>query len=231
MSLLCLQLIIFLIRSLLVVRRPDAINAMVASMSRMIVEVFTFMVLLSVISFGFALSLHYMIAEDLNKDHLVGTEGSCFTNVVRPVYLHGFWAVTRYMFQVLMGQQDWQVVSASNSKCITHRRALMLQLLVITYSVIGTLLLLNLLIGIIASRYDALKSKEASEKIFVRAWHTGMYRMYGAGILNWACVPNISHEMRLVQAPAQSIHHYRVFGGRRVGRVAAHRVAAGRSSN
>jgi hypothetical protein len=119
---------------------------------RMILNMFTdivnFGLICSLFLIGFTFATYFIIAKDLidEPDVELGTLSS----------------VGLYTFQTLLGQQGWEKMN-SVPDMFDATRSNMAISLVLLFSVIGSILLLNLLIAMMASTYENVKEKSNSE--------------------------------------------------------------------
>ena len=65
-------------------------------------------------------------------------------------------------------RQDWEVVLANGDHDVGETRSIILRFIVIIFTIIGAILLLNLLIALMATTYDDVKEISKSERAFVK---------------------------------------------------------------
>merc|ERR1712154_156726 len=81
--------------------------------------------------------------------------------------LSSYYQVSLYVFITLMGQQEWSALD-SNGECFSEERSIIATALIIIFWVLGTVLLLNLLIAMMATTYDEKLDSKSKEVNFAR---------------------------------------------------------------
>eukprot|EP01084_Bolivina_argentea_P096399 173323_1 len=122
----------------------------------MLGELFNFFLIWALFFMGGSFAAYYIIGGDLAS--------------VEGVSLGSFSSVAFYIFKTLIGQQDWDKSTARYVEdsippvqAFNSFRSNLLQALLFFYSIFGMILLLNLLIAMMASSYEAVKSKSLQE--------------------------------------------------------------------
>ncbi|ETO26696.1 hypothetical protein RFI_10438 [Reticulomyxa filosa] len=103
---------------------------------------------------GIAFAVYYIIGKDLQSDESIrlGTLSS----------------VTLYVFQTILGQQDWGSVNSLKDKTTREyvfdpNRSNLVLFIIFFFSVFGTILLINLLIAMMANTFESVKEKSNSQ--------------------------------------------------------------------
>merc|ERR1712154_587119 len=104
---------------------------------------------------GFTVALRYILATDINEECEYETD------------LSSYYQVSLYVFITLMGQQEWSALD-SNGNCFSEERAIVSTVLIIIFSILGTVLLLNLLVAMMATTYDEKMDAKSKEVNFSR---------------------------------------------------------------
>eukprot|EP01084_Bolivina_argentea_P111712 199268_1 len=116
---------------------------------------------------GFTFALSFIIGPDKNPS----IDSCCDDNRDHSkVPLSTVPSIAFYVFQVLLGQQEW-APTASN-ECLSSNRSRIVQLYVMIFSVLGTVLMLNLLIAMMSSTYEQIREGTAKQVNFARAEQT-----------------------------------------------------------
>ena len=177
-SLLCVLLWSRVVSLLQISRGPGPLIRMIMNMLKDIVNFFSICALFLI---GFSFASYYIIAKGMDNVKVllifflmfclsfIGSMcfcGFCGLNVdlmdVDDVKLGTLSSVSLYIFQTLLGQQDWEKLDSVEGQFDSNRSNMVLSL-VLLFSVIGSILLLNLLIAMMASTYEAVKEKSNSE--------------------------------------------------------------------
>ena len=91
------QLVLLWCRLALVLRRTRSIGSLLTMIGKMVTDILNFLVILSLLTMGFVFSLIFIIGPDLKKDCVV--DGG--------IELWGMSDIILYIFQSLLGQQEW----------------------------------------------------------------------------------------------------------------------------
>merc|ERR1712032_1342974 len=109
---------------------------------------------------GFLFAMWFIIGED--KNTMMGTDST--TNTERDLCLPPGaeptmtlqstpQSIMMYMFQVLLGQHDW--AETNSNECLSDVRSRLAGTFIIIFSFMGSVLMLNLLIAMMASTYES----------------------------------------------------------------------------
>merc|ERR1712154_617817 len=104
---------------------------------------------------GFTVALRYILATDINEECEYETD------------LSNYYQVSLYVFITLQGQQEWSALD-SNGNCFSETRAIIATAFIIVFSILGTVLLLNLLIAMMATTYEDKLDAKSKEVNFSR---------------------------------------------------------------
>ena len=117
---------------------------------------------LGIFFIGFCFGTHFIIAGDISErcGGEDGLDGS----------LENFSLVVEYNFILLQGQSEWSILEAN--ECVSPARSLILKLYMFGFAIMGTILLLNLLIAMMASTYEQIREGTAKQVNFARAEQT-----------------------------------------------------------
>ena len=149
----------------------------------MVADVIKFGVLLAIFMLAFIFALHYLIAGDLNHDkrlaewkELHPDEDDVYDlgdNEYAPP-LDYFGSIFLYVAQTLLGQQDWELIESDQVDPIffNSSRAQVVDMLILLFSVMGSILLLNLLIALMASTYERVRHNSYVRVNFYRSLNT-----------------------------------------------------------
>ena len=138
MALFGLQVIVLYSRIALLFTRSRTLGPFIRMIGGMIDDVIKFAFVAAIFCFGFWLAIYFVAYEDINTDCGADTnEYDTLTGI-------GF-----YVFQTLLSQQEW--VHIEGNDCLSGERSRIIQMFVSVFSVLGTILLLNLLIAMMAS--------------------------------------------------------------------------------
>eukprot|EP01084_Bolivina_argentea_P241321 405153_1 len=152
----CFQLVILWSRIALIFRINKTVGPFIGMIPGMLADIFNWMFVLSIFFVGFAFGAHFLIAGDIVADEC-NAEGS----------LSSFSLVFEYVFILLMGQSDWAWLNPND--CMSTGRSTLLKIVMWVFSVVGTILLLNLLIAMMSSTYELIREGRASQVNFVRS--------------------------------------------------------------
>eukprot|EP01083_Nonionella_stella_P080159 220125_1 len=155
----CLQIIILWSRASMIFRRSRQIGPFLSMIPGMIKDILNWAFVLSIFFVGFCFGVDFIVAGDI--DPLLCNVGGSMGD---------FSLVTEYIFILLMGQSDWSYLEPNG--CISNRRSIMLKVFLWFFSILGTILLLNLLIAMMASTYERIREGTAKQVNFARAEQT-----------------------------------------------------------
>ena len=117
-----------------------------------------FLLIILLIFFGFLLGTWFLVADDY-----VGVEASPALDSMSDTML--------YLFQTLVGQQEWDVVQEDN---LGPTRSKVLELIMVIFTIFMAVVMLNLLIALMATTYDEVKEICHSERAYVIAQETNV---------------------------------------------------------
>ena len=118
----------------------------------MIGDILNFLLVLTIFMVGFVFAINFIGGEDI--------EGTT----------HNFFSGNLYIFQTLLAQQEWDNIGST--AYVDAARSTLLIIFIVLFSIIGSVLLLNLLIALMASTYDAIKDNAQTEANFNVVSHT-----------------------------------------------------------
>jgi hypothetical protein len=151
-----LQCIVLYFRFLFVFNRSRYLGPFIQMIISMLRDVMKFgFVLLSALC-GFSLCVYFLVSTDtLFPCYEVGVPPGSTTD------LTALQSSALYVFQTLLGQQDWKDLNSND--CMSPTRSRVLLFLTVVFSMIGNILLLNLLIALMASTYE--NKRESTSKV------------------------------------------------------------------
>eukprot|EP01083_Nonionella_stella_P061283 159736_1 len=159
MSIFCLQICILWSRLCLVFSMSRTIGPFISMLPGMARDILQWSFVLSIFYIGYSFGIYFIIAGDISAE-LCASEGD----------MSDFSMATEYNFILLMGQSEWSLLEAS--ACIDGTRSLLIKLYTFGFSVLGTVLLLNLLIAMMASTYEQIRGGTAKQVNFARGEQT-----------------------------------------------------------
>lgn len=165
MTLFSLQIIILYCRIALIWVRSKELGPFIRMIGGMLDDILNFTFVALIFFLGFVQAVRYVVAEDIGED-------VCSEDADLEVDLNSWYAVMIYVFVTLMGQQEWSAVKPGDACNISTERQFIAELLVIIFSILGTLLLLNLLIALMATTYDDKLEVKSKEVNFARTEET-----------------------------------------------------------
>eukprot|EP01084_Bolivina_argentea_P195157 334868_1 len=150
----------------------------------MLTDIVKWAILLSIFICAFIFAMDYVVAGDLNhdkryqelehdvseyelvdSDYDLDTDTNDYEEYEPP--LDNFGSIGLYILQALLGQQDWALIASDQEGYgpifFNETRSQVVDALVILFSVLGAILLLNLLIALMASTFERVR-----EHTFVR---------------------------------------------------------------
>lgn len=142
------QCILLWSRLVAILRRSRAVAPLVQMIFHMLYDILQFGVLLSIFIFSFLFSMYYAVGKDISVDP---------ENGGKVQDLSSFLSVGLYIFQTLLGQQDWSLIQSDSR--FGSGRSRIVETLMLIFSIIGSILLLNILIALMASTYDRVRQR------------------------------------------------------------------------
>lgn len=154
MVLFALQMCLLFLRFCTILSRTRAFGSLVRMAVNMINDVAKWMFLSLVLLLGFVSAVGFVIADDTDVD-----EGHCIATLSREdkpdsgnFLTQRYISIILFMFQVVMGQQDW--AETESNTCLSVSRSRLVQTFIIIFCFLGSVLMLNLLIALMASTYE-----------------------------------------------------------------------------
>eukprot|EP01083_Nonionella_stella_P162243 532414_1 len=158
-ALYCFECIVIWTRFIWTLQRTSSLGPLIQMILAMVDDTARFVALLSIIMIGFLFAVLYAIGGDI-----------CTENGADQDLSHVL-SVALFIFQSLLGQQEWQLIT-SNEDTIGSGRSRILEGLIILFSIFGGILLLNLLIALMASTYERVRELGTKKVNFNRIAHT-----------------------------------------------------------
>jgi len=155
----CAQICILWSRVCLIFSTNRNVGPFVSMIPGMVTDILKWAFVLSIFYIGYSFGTYFLIAGDVTEACGVD-DGSLDT----------FSVVAEYNFILLMGQSEWSVLEAND--CMSPGRSLVVKLYMYGFSILGTVLLLNLLIAMMASTYEKIREGTAKQVNFARAEET-----------------------------------------------------------
>ena len=178
----CMQSILLWTRTIFILQRSKTIGPLINTVLQMIYDVVLFSVLLGIVVIGFLFAFYYLAGT--KPDNGYESELTAFDSTA-PIF-----SSLKYTFETVLGQQDWEVFTsekceerinnnnnAGNITCARDKyinygmgdtRSRFADLLITALSVFGNILMLNLLIAIMTSTYDRVRSKSTQQVNYLR---------------------------------------------------------------
>ncbi|ETO06185.1 hypothetical protein RFI_31212, partial [Reticulomyxa filosa] len=130
-----------------------------------------FMLVLILFTAGFVLALYYIISVDLSQESICTNDNEYRTKLL------DLSSVMLYIIQTLLQLQDWVSISIRKNgtrqiTCFGEERANVAEWIILLYNAVGTIILLNLLIALLASTFEAFKERAKIETNFSRVQDT-----------------------------------------------------------
>merc|ERR1719206_1208946 len=161
MGVFCMQIIILRPGIQLIFATNRGVGPFISMVPNMIKDILKWTFVLSIFYFGFCFGTYFIIAGDLSE-YCAGDSNDAEYD--------SFSLLAEYNFILLMGQSDWAVLE--ENACMNTSRSLILKLYMYFFSVLGTVLLLNLLIAMMASTYETIQEGTTKQVNFGRAEET-----------------------------------------------------------
>ena len=143
---------------MLTLQRTASLGPLIQMILEMIDDSIRFMVLLTIIMMRFVFAVYYAVDGDIHTDNAEQD-------------LSALTGVALFIFQALLGQQEWDLIR-SMDETVGGGRSRILELLLILFTIIGGILLLNLLIALMASTYERVREVGNRKVNFNRIGHT-----------------------------------------------------------
>eukprot|EP01083_Nonionella_stella_P075424 205042_1 len=157
----CVQVVILWSRIALLFRTSNTLGPFIAMLPGLFKDIAIWMFLLSIFFLGFGFGSNYIIAGDIPE-------------------LHHFELVFEYTFITLLGQSDWTYLDHDETSTtgLGPSRSLLLKMIMWAFALVGTVLLVNLLIAMMASTYEHLREDKTKFVNFARSSqiYTSAYR-------------------------------------------------------
>eukprot|EP01084_Bolivina_argentea_P005268 9958_1 len=153
----CMQIVILWSRVAFIFKTSQIVGPFIAMLPGMMKDICVWAFVLSIFFLGFGYGANFIIAGDISE---------------LPDYIYVF----EYVFITLMGQSDWTYLNASAD--FSAHRSILLKVVMWTFAVMGTILLVNLLIAMMASTYEHLREDRTKMVNFARSSqiYTSAYR-------------------------------------------------------
>eukprot|EP01084_Bolivina_argentea_P167991 291427_1 len=152
MFIFCVQICICWSRLALIFSTAKQVGPFIKMIPGMVKDILNWTFVISIFYVGFCFGTHFMIATDVSEECDSGGD------------LHDLSLVFEYNFLLLLGQSDWEILNPNN--CISPLRSLLLKVMMWSFSVAGTILLLNLLIAMMSSTYEQIREGTAKQVNF-----------------------------------------------------------------
>eukprot|EP01084_Bolivina_argentea_P004429 8417_1 len=166
MAIFCFQICVLWSRCAMIFKTARSVGPFISMIPGMVKDILNWTFVLSIFYIGFCFGTHFIIAGDVNGDSSDDGDGGCDAEGD----LNSLPLVFEYNFILLMGQSEWGLLNENS--CMSSGRSLLLKIYMWTFSVIGTVLLLNLLIAMMASTYEQIREGTAKQVNFSRAEQT-----------------------------------------------------------
>ena len=166
------QCILIWSRMLSIFQRSETIAPIMKTIVYMIKDIVNFTIILVIILAGWIFALFYLADDDLDTFELSSS----------------FWNSALYMYQTLLGEQNWDDVHPTRPEDIPtddriatatknvfyfgRNRSIMAQVIISLFAILGTILLLNLLIALMANTYNYYGWTSNIQVNFDRIQHT-----------------------------------------------------------
>eukprot|EP01084_Bolivina_argentea_P307706 531894_1 len=155
MTIFAIQIIILYCRIATIFVRNKTLGPFIRMIGGMMSDIANFAFVCLIFFLGFTVALRYVLATDINEECEYETD------------LSNYYQVSLYVFITLMGQQEWSAIDA-NDKCFSEERAIIATGFIIIFSILGTVLLLNLLIAMMSTTYEEKLDAKSKEVNFSR---------------------------------------------------------------
>ena len=157
MAVFCLQICILWSRVCVNFGTSQSVGPFISMVPGMIRDILKWTFVLGIFYIGYSFGINFIIAGDIS---LICTDEDAYE-------MDSFSIVAEYNFLLLMGQSEWGVLEEND--CISTDRSLILKIYSYGFSILGTVLLLNLLIAMMASTYEQIREGTAKQVNFARA--------------------------------------------------------------
>ena len=157
------QMCLLFLRMSTILSRTRAFGALVRMAVNMVGDVGKWMFLSIMLLLGFLSAVAFVIADDTDADN-----GHCIATLDREdkpdsgsTLQDRYFSIALFMLQVMLGQQDW--AEADSNPCFEPDRSRIVQTFIIAFCFLGSILMLNLLIALMASTYET--RRQTNEKV------------------------------------------------------------------
>merc|ERR1712228_531940 len=120
-----------------------------------------FFILVVAITFGFLFAVHFIVGGDIDRDVTceVIENADEFDCEPSSVAINSFRGILTYLIHTFLGQQDWDVLNENELYGFGRLRAQLLNIVVMAYVMLGTIICLNMLIAIMTNSFELLNDK------------------------------------------------------------------------
>ena len=134
----CIQIVILWSRIALIFKTNRVFGPFLLMIPAMIKDIINWVFVLSIFFVGFAFGAHFLIAGDISYQ-------------CADAQLDTFSLVFEYVFVLLMGDSEWSDLEPN--ACLGQTRSILLKIFMWCFSLLGTIILLNLLIAMMGYTY------------------------------------------------------------------------------
>ena len=159
MTIFAIQIIILYCRIATIFTRSKTLGPFIRMIGGMMDDIINFGFITMIFFLGFTFALRYILATDIVPEDIDENCGS-------EADLSNYYQVTLYVFITLMGQQEWSAFDETD--CFSAEREAVATCLLIAFCVLGTVLLFNLLIAMMATTYEDKLDAKSKEVNFSR---------------------------------------------------------------
>lgn len=147
-------------RFLIPLQRSKKTGRLIQTMIRLVSDVWQFCIVLLLFLIGCMFALYYLIGGDIVEE---GEDGCDFGSI---------YTLLLFTFQALLGQHDWSILKPSSDNGFGVERSRTAEALVVMFSIMGNIGLLNLLIALMASVYEQNSPLTAKQVHFAQIVNT-----------------------------------------------------------
>eukprot|EP01084_Bolivina_argentea_P311670 539514_1 len=155
MGLWAIQCVLFWVSLAFYFQRSRSVGPLLRMIALMTQDMINFLILVIIFWIAISLALYYVVSDDLGIDSEYGKLTGSITSCLF------------YGMLTFFGTQEWELVS-NTADIIGTPRSLILDMIVCFASVIGTILLLNLLIAMLGNTYNELNELSVLEVNYTR---------------------------------------------------------------
>lgn len=160
-----IQSVLIWTRSMMLLQRSKRTGRLIQTIFVMLSEVWTFCIVLTLFVIGSTFALYYLVGGDIYDDDDDDQGASrCDFGAIDSVLL--------FMVQALLGQHDWDLLKSSSDTAFGVERSRTAEALVVLFSIIGNVALLNLLIALMAAVYEENAPSSAKQVHFAAILNT-----------------------------------------------------------